>query len=329
MTTVETRVVDPVPNHGSVDVSQSDLVDEVLAHEEEDKILEDEEIESCEGEDLEEHMLKVALLNSVVESGNHSIKSEGSPQSPRYGLRKRPRPTDSSEAGVNDGLHLPVKTEPSAFPRATIRNGRLSLVMHNAGEPNILPQGINAATPPLQCESSPGNLYQPPPPNSLSMGETTIEEGVHKPPIAPNIQTNHSIAPKTNVATSHSVPGHSTSQKGKKATPPRQNNGRQTSRTKTATTNFQIAPMDNLVPTSGAVPNPLAQSTPPHIERPVNVKLEEMHDTCVSMSQTVPCPLESQTLDEHIERRVTIVEPPIPMTRNRIFSVDLDRKFRR
>lgn len=310
MTTVETRVVDPVPSHGSVDVSQSDLVDEVLARDEEDKMLEDEEIESCEGEDLEEHMLKVALLNSVVESGTHSIKSDGSPQSPRYGLRKRPRPTESSENGVTEVSNL--KTEPSVVPKATIRNGRLSLVMHSTGEQSVVSQGINAATPPLQSESSPGNGLQIPP-NPLSMGETKIGEGVHKPPLAPNIS-------------SHCAPANSSSIKTKKATSPRQTNGRHTSRTKAISTIFQIAPMNDLVPTSGAVPNPLAQSTPPPLERPVTMKVDEVTSSSVPcpISQTVPCPLESQTQDEQIERRVTIVEPAISMTRNRIFSVDLD-----
>jgi hypothetical protein len=42
---------------------------------------------------------------------------------------------------------------------------------------------------------------------------------------------------------------------------------------------------------------------------------------------SVPCPLQLEPPDVAADKRVTINEPPVPTTRGRIFSVDLDREY--
>eukprot|EP00934_Nitzschia_sp_Nitz4_P004918 Nitzschia sp. Nitz4//scaffold191_size41780//27197//29007//NITZ4_007472-RA/size41780-processed-gene-0.72-mRNA-1//1//CDS//3329540196//4908//frame0 len=130
MTTVESRVVDPVTRRSSVnpvEVSETQMVEDALQHEEEEKMLEDEEIDSCEGEDLDEHILNAALVKSVVDSG---VQSSQSQSSARYGLRRRRRPGDAvGDVETSPTLKPQVPAEASSSGRtATITNGRLSLV---------------------------------------------------------------------------------------------------------------------------------------------------------------------------------------------------------
>jgi hypothetical protein len=93
---------------------------------------------------------------------------------------------------------------------------------------------------------------------------------------------------------------------------------------------------EELVPTSGAVPNPLSQSTPQPstvlprryvtTESALPANAPEQSVPCPLLA-SVPCPLQMETPDVATERRVTISEPPVPTTRGRIFSVDLDREY--
>lgn len=334
MTTVESRVVDPVPSHTSVDVSQSDMVDEALTHDEEEKMMEDEEIESCE-EDVEEQMISVAIMNSVVESTVQPVKSEMSPHSARYGLRKRPRPSDSPETGNHDAILL--KPAGSVLPRATIKNGRLSLVAPNdMGELHTQPPGTEVEMPKLKQEPLSGGM-----PSILSIvtpstGEDTIIDEVPRPTqqlIAPNIPIKTEPEPLIPLM-QHEAPPSSAAvlsrvqNKVKKTPSPKQENARQAPRPNSPTTSFQSVPMNSLLHSSRAVPNPLSQSTPPHTSHPVKTKVKEDPNAVpCPLPPSVPCPLETPAPEEHLEKRVTIVEPPVPLTRSRIFSVDLDRKY--
>jgi hypothetical protein len=85
-------------------VTHNELVEVVLKREEEVHILADEEIDSCEAsgaDDIDDEMLTVALVNSVVDTGSQNSKSRaGSPprsSSPRSSspTRKRRRPSDT------------------------------------------------------------------------------------------------------------------------------------------------------------------------------------------------------------------------------------------
>ena len=95
-----------------------------------------------------------------------------------------------------------------------------------------------------------------------------------------------------------------------------------------------------LIPTSGAVPNPL--STPIDTGSSLLMPPPALHDAAeapTSMSTSVPCPLQTSvpcplppvSFQEKAadapppDRKVTINEPPV-MSRSRVFSVDLDRK---
>jgi len=322
MTTVETRVVDPVHQHSSVNVTPAE-VDAALSHEEEkmldddelsveDKLLDDEEINSCEVEDVEEHMLNVAIMNSVVETVTAPAAiSDSGPESPRYGLRKRQRPGDSVDSLVETPGHTPpVSTT------AVIVNGRLSLIPANSGslgdvggltpkeEPLI--QGAKAGS---RINSGRPRAVQPIAPN-IPVEITSSDAGIHQHPGAepPTL----SVTPK------------------RRPPPNRQNTKPKGSMSSDSA--LQATPV--LVPTSGAVPNPLSRSTPPpsslHLtsEPPMRTVDHGAPLVPCPLSEAVPCPLPEQTASEpaHSDKRVTIVEPPVLMTRNRIFSVDLDRK---
>lgn len=271
-------------------------------------MLDDEEINSCEGEDVDDHMLNVAIMKSVVENVAPQLaNTECGAESPRYGLRKRQRPGDSMDA-----LEAPPVT-------ATIMNGRLSLV--RAPRPAGLGSMGGAAVP---------NLQQEPAIQGAQTGDRiTTTRSVQ--PIAPNIAVN--AAP-----TDHTLSLHPAAQPSirpitaKKRKPP----SRPTSKPKGSGTVLRSPPA--LVPSSGPVPNPLSRSTPPpSTARPASAEVKTGARTVQHGSSSVPCPLPEAVpcpLPEHVapepahsERRVTIADPPV-LTRSRIFSVDLDRKSR-
>lgn len=359
MTTVETRVVDTVPSHASVNavgVSEAELVDAVITHDE-DKIIEDEEVDSCEGIDLEEQMINQAIANSVVDAGVQVVKVEGSQQSAaRYGLRKRPRPGDAPEEGGDGGEvdPTPAPILPTGVaPRVTIANGRLSFVApvatpSDSGGKHSVPQGTEAPVPQLKLEPAqgltPAPLVMPPPAPS---GGATKGKGRQRPiqqPIAPNIAQvlPHPGAPRPKAPPKAGVvPGAQSmpvAVKAKKASSPpkRSRPPPKDKRSKAPASSLRVPPTSCLVPTSGAVPNPLGHSTPPNASRPINTAMKSApklptpapsRSVPCPLPPEVPCPLPSQSAPEvQTDKRVTIADPPVSFTRNRIFSVDLDRK---
>jgi len=363
MTTVEARVVDAVPNNGSVDtvdVSDVEMVEAAFKHQGNEKILEDEEIDSCEGVDLEEQMMNQAIANSVVDSGAQVTKVEETQQSARYGLRKRPRPGDISEEanGGEVDSKAPATLAAAGAPRATITNGRLSLVAatpaasSDTGGKHSVPPGSEAPVPQLKLEPAQRSTPATSPLPLAPSGGTTKGKSRQRPaeqPIAPNIPLHSSpplrplvhpeasqptAAPNVNAAPRmQSKPG--TSVRVKKPSPAKRT-VKQTSKTKGAKANasaLRAAPMSALAPTSGAVPNPLSQSTPPHSSRAISSAMRSAPKVSTTSSvpcplpPAVPCPLPSQPAAEvQQDKRVTIADPPVPTTRNRVFSVDLDRK---
>ena len=324
MTTVESRVVDPVHKHSSVNVTQVAL-DAALSHEEdkmldddelnseEDKILDDEEINSCEGEDVEDQMLNVAIMKSVVDTlAPQTAAAEGGPESPRYGLRKRQRPGDTVNA-----LEEAPKHAPPPLRTATIMNGRLSLIPATPGS------GGGAAVPTLKQEPSIQGG------KSGSGIASTRQRSVQ--PIAPNILEENVLVDTSSLLHPGAIfPVSWTETKG------RPQSGR-SKESKESGNSLKATP--SLVPTSGAVPNPLSRSTPPPSTTRTsnddvrssarNVQQEDSPLVPCPLPAAVPCPLLEQSAPEstHSEKRVTISDPPVPISRSRIFSVDLDRKL--
>ena len=363
MTTVEARVVDPVQSHASVNavnVSETQLVDAALKHEQK-KMLEDEEIDSCEGEDLEEQMINVALMNSVAES----VSTQPPPLEivTRYGLRKRPRPGNpcDGENTIEIDMKNPPSIVTSGIPRATITNGRLSFVtplgdaVGDSGGRHSIPRG-DAAVPRLKREPLP--VVVP----SLQTISSTPTAGVPtqgrqrsvQQPIAPNVKVEddhgeglptpqvppllNSVSPQKKAPSPSKTRSKPIGSKAKKASLIKAKVGRQVSKTKCsqiAVSELRTAPLEL---TSGAVPNPLSQSTPPAPARSVKTAMKsapkvlnqpfgQASGVPCPLPDSVPCPLQSQPSESQVEKRVTIADPPVPITRGRIFSVDLDRKF--
>jgi hypothetical protein len=360
MTTVETRVVDPVPSHTSVntntvDVSETEIVDAALKQEE-NKMIEDEEIDSYEGEDLEEQMINVALMNSVVDSVTQPAQSEDAPQSPtRYGLRKRSRPGNPSPDGESTS-EIVTKPPPSSVsapvPRATITNGRLSFVLPTGSEVPVGDTGGQHSKPPgeaavPQLKREPLSLGVPPSQSitSSSATGTAVVNSRQRPvqqPIAPNIPIKTKpaqVLPKpTSPPPLHPV-ARSKPIKAKKPSSVKQQVGRKVSKAKGSNAAAPSPLVAPLIPTSGAVPNPLLYSTPTPPVRSVKTAMKSAPKVlnhpgapassvpCPLPAAEVPCPLQPQPVEVHVDKRVTIADPPVLLTRNRIFSVDLDRKF--
>jgi hypothetical protein len=80
-------------------VVHNEMVEVVLKREEEELIMADEEIDSCEAsgaDDIDDEMLTVALANSVVDTGSQKLKSPvGSPPRGSSPTRKRRRPSET------------------------------------------------------------------------------------------------------------------------------------------------------------------------------------------------------------------------------------------
>lgn len=350
MTTVETRVVDNVPSHSSVnagDASETEMVDTALKQEEYEKTLEDEEIDSCEGVDLEEEMINVAIANSVVDAGSQPATGNGSQQSARYGLRKRQRPGDVHQGA---GSSVEAESKPpdnicsSAAPKAVIANGRLNLVSSETGNVDTRNEQSEEAVPQVNIESSQGGTRRIPSRSEAPLGEDD-GRGRRRPVqqlIAPHFPREpelpmQSLAHPAAAQRAQSKPAATRTRK----TSPTRKARRQSSNAKTSKSFApapQPAPAGAQANTSNAVPNPLSQSTPPHSSRPIgsSMKSDPIVPDAASASSvpcplaqpTVPCPLPSQsTPGVQQDKRVTIAEPPVPRTRNRVFSVDLDRKF--
>jgi len=107
MTTVDKHHI--VNSHSSVSAIQ--VIDNDSSIKPSDgKVIVDEEIDSCEGEDFDEKMFRVALVNSVMDTGGngngndealHQASGDMSPRSKaRCALRKRRRPGDEVTAGA-------------------------------------------------------------------------------------------------------------------------------------------------------------------------------------------------------------------------------------
>ena len=297
MTTVETRVVNPV-HRSSVDVSEADMVDVAMNHEE-DQILDDEEIDSCEGIDLESQMLTVALVKSVVDSGAQSGEKKDSPSS-RYGLRKRRRPGDATSGDSSE-------VSDSILPQLSLSNGVKTQA--RANETRIKQETI--PTTPL--------LRHQPLVMKQENGHATRGTKIKDHPILGKLQlASGTLArPVLTTATKPIAPLTKPGAVGPKRKPKRQPKGK------------GLVAKHELVPTSGAVPNPLSQATPQLSKVPRSFASRQLNGNPMPLSlpSAVPCPLQAPSMDASTEKkRVKISEPPVLNARPRVFSVDLDRE---
>jgi hypothetical protein len=401
MTTVEARVENPLANHAAAvdDVTDTDMVNAALKHEEE-TMLQDEEIDSCEGEDLDDQMLTVALVKSVVDGAN---------QQPRYGLRKRRRPGDNSvtsspesnsgkavvkkikeedavpstgqgEAGRGDAsgggkaevkaeldTRQPIPTPPTtkASPDKTAEQQGIpgtQVVKGEAAPPLVIKQKeppdaqqasaggdtiAGTVTPKVEIPLGQGSSVVSgqiattimksevtaalPPKAPVAAAPVAPSAPKRKPPLAPvKIESKPVVVarPKKAPASQTSTPRRAYAS----SVPTPLNPSVVTPKLKTVPLPaVEPTLKEELVPTSGAVPNPLSMGTPdpPPAVPSAYAITTAPNKTSVPcpLPTSVPCPLQPNATDTPMEKKVTIIEPPVFQTRGRIFSVDLDRKY--
>jgi hypothetical protein len=404
-------------------VVHDEMVEVVLKREEEEHILQDEEIDSCEAsgaDDIDDEMLTVALANSVVDTSSQKLKSPmDSPPRASSPTRKRRRPSETIAQPTED---IKVKEEKDSGGDILTTQQAID---QQASTPNPLGKvetGTDGAA--IMAEEPPGNIPGsiaefkmediPEPPGEAvleSRGDTrmkvddiegepctvkkeempepgdSVEDDMPEPPgvvvddvvaaakqVKQEIQVvqpplpvavqkpvavalqpkpveaakqkpsqpkNHPILP----AAAASVPLAPASRVRQ---PVKKQKHSSSVPTRFATANKCSQPRivlkkEELIATSGAVPNPLSrpiQSYAALPSRSVEARARASGTpplaACPPESSAVPCPLPAavpcplpppayEEKSEPIEKRVTICEPPVT-TRGRIFSVDLDRE---
>ena len=347
MTTLETRVVNPVATATtvkSVDVSSSEMVDAALAREEEEIV--DEEIPSDEEEEeLEQAMVQAALAKSVEEA-------VGSPGS-RYGLRKRRRPGDLPATNLMDQGPAGAKgaTKSVAAPTGILKKPRIE----GAGPSSNLrsprsPRGkvtTKVELPPPGRATGSRRHAAVPTPIAPNVRSSALATGVIKKaggrsvsiklPLIPAKSSGH--RPVANPILPVSTPSTTLLKSAKP--PAQQKKAIPATKTKlnTPTRKKPQTPIvkEELVPTSGAVPNPLQLATStivrPAPPAPPTSKLvvpDAPKSIASSVPAPVPCPLHLSSSQKAPAPATTAAAPTAPENdveptgRSRVFSVDLD-----
>lgn len=333
MTTVESRVVNPVSRGGVDNVSPTEAELEAAMEHEEETILVDEEISSSEGADLENHMLTVALVNSVVDAAPAD-------PSARYGLRKRRRPGD-----VTSGERVEKPTPPydassdggGHAPRTgTVTNNKVGVAQHMNKSQRTMPATQEARLgPPNYKQTSGTKAKQRQEPLIIKQANPKGGRQIKDHPILGKLTSNFTHLAGPTKSQGALLPQMKSVGAGK----PKPSATR--AKIKHPGQSFV---RQNLVPTSGAVPNPLLRASPTTVSAPRYTP--KASTTPVVKSKSVPCPLPPavpcplqppsvtpasveptpvvSTAPPVEKKRVTIAEPTVPLTRSRIFSVDLD-----
>lgn len=380
-------------------IVDSESVEATLEHEEE-RIMEDEDIESCEAEgddDLENQLITVAIVNSVVDATKQNAEI-ASPE-PRYGLRKRRRSSGTSSepstesvtkngeketskgaklhhrGGRHDCNQGKVKSEPNRLctetaevpfernhlepgtskdttePRAKIKleeaseaNGEVGIIPGPLGDvvsgiestvkveqekAKVLEQNAQAKSDGIvkaQPETVPSNKMILP----LQAKKLKPATVLNKPPLPPLLPAK----PKTESSSRHRVKQAKEPKILSSVPTPLGNSSKNSHRLRVAEVKEEV-----LLPTSGAVPNPLSVpiksssiSTKKNGGSSANALSSNLPlETSVPcpLSNPVPCPLPPPSIDdkdEVVEKKVDFIDPPVTTTRGRIFSVDLDRE---
>ena len=359
MTTVETRVENPLNNSAttveSVGVNDGGMVEvavDVAMQRDEETMMGhdgDEEINSCEAEDLEDKMLTVALVKSVVDSGN--LKTGGDNNE----TRKRKRPTtanESTEMGNKTtettaevtALHQNPVPDPIRNPLAVAEHvtdsstGNLpeppGIIVQQGSQPQASandkiptrPEVPLMAIPNQPVETIPPPGYTPAIPQPLVQQTTTTTAATKKPTLVPKPATKRGSAVKKKSSRKSTV---KSPKGGKKVT------------LKVPANAMQIKRSDLGGPTSQhAVPNPLLAAVPTKlpilpkanvaIKQDVVQQQQQIQETApCPLPAPVPCPLPGLSGDQTEQPEAvvsTFASSTTPSTRGRIFSVDLDRK---
>jgi len=359
MTTVDNRHI--VNSHSSVGAIQ--VTDNGSSIEGNDgKVVVDEEIDSCEGEDYDEKMFQVALVNSVMDTGGSgngidaALKKEPGEMSPRskarYALRKRRRPgeegtvadhiasnmSDLPNDPLNELQHIQDNSISSMsipsmilpLPTATIKQEPLQqqpAPSHNIINIKQEPQTQRNIGVTARGQQSLGILSKPPSSSSTLLPSTSLTAPQQRTTQASGIHINNTSTSGKSQKVKKKAP------RKRKVKPPK------------VTTKTKV-PVRLSIP----VPNPLlAIPSPPHqsLNHP---SLSGRQAPIVSSSSSVPCPLSVPSpLDSAVaieakpskkttisyvppfdptkltmlSQTTTTVELPI-QGRTRVFSVDLD-----
>jgi len=162
MTTVDNHHI--VNSHSSVSAIQVTDNDSSIKRND-GKVVVDEEIDSCEGEDYDEKMFQVALVNSVIDTGGNghgndaALKLAPGEMSPRskasYAVRKRIRPGDEVKVAAplaSNVLELP--NDPLNELQYVQDNGVASISIPSIHLPPPLPIKIKQDLPQQQPAST-------------------------------------------------------------------------------------------------------------------------------------------------------------------------------
>ena len=318
------------------------------------KVVVDEEIDSCEGEDYDEKMFQVALVNSVIDTGrNRSVIDQGPAQ------RKRRRPGEEATVPpplisnafelpndpLNELQHVQQGDNVSSIPIPSIhlhppqpikleqpKQQATQAPTHHLinSKQELMPQQNMGVT--SRDHSSPGIISKPPGSSPARLSGISLPAQQQRRPneVAPvsGIKNNTMPAPGNPLNTKKKAP------RKRKAKPAK------------VTTKTKVVERLSI-----PVPNPLLASTPP-IVKPLNqTLLGGREDAIVSSTSSVPCPLPVPspldvgnttegkppqvrttyipTFDPTKLKKVSensTVRAPVE-TRARVFSVDLDREF--
>ena len=359
MTTVDNHHI--VNSHSSVGAIQVTAQDTSIKSEG-GKVVVDEEIDSCEGEDYDEKkMFQVALVNSVMDTGGNAngnsmaqqeAPGEMSPRSKaRYALRKRRRP--GQEAGA--ALHMDIvgSNQPDVFTDfLDIPNDPLNELQHVQDNSGVGSMSLPPIQLPLPAPSHTNININQESQQELSAGVTA--EGlpqpgiISKPPstfppvllpsvLVPIPQQNrqHQSTMKSNLV-------YSTKPSGAKKKAPR----KRKPKTQKITAKTKVAERLSI-----PVPNPLLAASTQPTHSSMNHCARQ--DAAVTQTSSVPCPLpvlspldvgssiqvkgpnkatyippfDPTLLTKVSDSSVSRMDPPPIQTRTRVFSVDLDRKL--
>eukprot|EP00531_Pseudo-nitzschia_arenysensis_P018425 CAMPEP_0116147142 /NCGR_PEP_ID=MMETSP0329-20121206/17589_1 /TAXON_ID=697910 /ORGANISM="Pseudo-nitzschia arenysensis, Strain B593" /LENGTH=605 /DNA_ID=CAMNT_0003643035 /DNA_START=84 /DNA_END=1901 /DNA_ORIENTATION=+ len=288
------------------------------------KVVVDEEIDSCEGEDYDEKMFQVALVNSVMDTGGNQAPGEMSPRSKaRYALRKRRRPGEETPAAP------PLATGVLDFP-----NDPLNELQHI--QDNTMPMpSIQHLPPPTQIKQEPAPTHSTIP----------IKQEQHSMGVTARGHSTQGTIPKAPGSSAALLPN--TTFQAPQQRRPVANIKKKPARKRKAKPAKAPAKTKVTERLSISVPNPLLASTSPapSMNHPVMRGRQDL----IASSSSVPCPLSVPSpLDAGSSMQVKPTKklvtpaylPPfdpskltkvsettsldMPLSRTRVFSVDLD-----